>query len=1186
MGRRPTGEEYITLYNARDQVQQLQVYDPVAAVTVTRANYYYDGDKNLISQTDANGDSVVKLREYDGQNHVTRRVDALDNYTLYRYDDLGNPTRQLTFDSGHTAMAGVDYAYDAANRVTSERLLSSPAWTGTSNQDVVTAYIYDGVNRITKTRKTLYGNDGGETVAESISTYDAAGRLLTQTQSDAPTVAYAYDLAGNMTLQSTDPSGLALTTSRQYDSVGRATRSTQPDSTYQVSLYDAFGQVTKSIAYDTSGGRLAVTGQFYDDHLGVVTRSYQISSPASTDTFNSTNDPYSDALYTAAGRLTKTIDPLSHATTYDYDGLGRRITTTDPIGNKVVPLYDNADRLMTQVRLDYDGTNYTTFKTAYEYDPRNQVTKTIDQGPDGDITAATDNLASTQWYDALGQVTQTQDPAGQQTAYLFDKLGQLTRTTEDSGGGGVARYTDRGYDRAGRLTRLTGYPVSTSNPQNTDYAYNKAGVQTRVTWPDDAVGDRGYTEMFYDAVLRLTKFTDQAGLDSTFAYDSMGRRLTATRGTQIDSFAYNAIGSLTTAQRGASGNLDSISRVDRLYDGQLRLTRESQSIRESTARNVDYTYDKGANLLTLTYPSGIHVEHTYDANDRQTLIQRDGVTIAAYRYVGPGARVSRMIYETGTNDVTLAPAYDGVARMTRQPWSSNSTDLVAFNYVYDQADNVLTRTFDHRDSDPAEAYGYDRLHRLTRTVYGQKASTPYEGYVYDGLSNRLTLDNNGTPTAAMFNAVNEMTKHGAPGSEIAVEYSKTGNLTKNSGSYHFFYDRTHQLTRIEDASNNAVASYAYDALGRRIERVDEKASTTLRFYHTGQRVIEDTDTSGGGAVQRHYIWGNYIDELLLMRDVAGVGGAANEDLVVLRDERFSPTALVKRSDGSIVERYEHDAFGKTNFLNADFTVKGTQQSSFGLRYAYTGRELDILDIGGFAIMYFQGRYYDPATGTFYQRDPAGYPDGMNAYAGYFAMWGRIDPFGTAVEVPIAVSVVVVRAAAAVSTATAALILAQQQGNSDTIRAAADALENARQQLRTAIFIVSEGRQQDNQATASAAAAVAAARELAQKAEQQLKNAMHDLENKLRGKGPCDAAKAILNNLQGKVRGAQKTIAEHQGKIRNPTEHMTRCPHTPEEIAIAIADWTATIAAQQGNIDVLNVAINVAKKAVETACGGK
>ena len=50
---------------------------------------------------------------------------------------------------------------------------------------------------------------------------------------------------------------------------------------------------------------------------------------------------------------------------------------------------------------------------------------------------------------------------------------------------------------------------------------------------------------------------------------------------------------------------------------------------------------------------------------------------------------------------------------------------------------------------------------------------------------------------------------------------------------------------------------AYDALGRRIELVDEKANAgggeTVRFYYAGSRVIEDTDTSGG--VQRHFVWG-------------------------------------------------------------------------------------------------------------------------------------------------------------------------------------------------------------------------------------------------------------------------------------------------------------------------------------------
>ncbi len=37
--------------------------------------------------------------------------------------------------------------------------------------------------------------------------------------------------------------------------------------------------------------------------------------------------------------------------------------------------------------------------------------------------------------------------------------------------------------------------------------------------------------------------------------------------------------------------------------------------------------------------------------------------------------------------------------------------------------------------------------------------------------------------------------------------------------------------------------------------------------------------------------------------------------------------------------------------------------------------------------------YDPGTGRFMQRDPAGYVDGMNRYAGYHVMHGGVDPSG-------------------------------------------------------------------------------------------------------------------------------------------------------------------------------------------------
>ena len=42
----------------------------------------------------------------------------------------------------------------------------------------------------------------------------------------------------------------------------------------------------------------------------------------------------------------------------------------------------------------------------------------------------------------------------------------------------------------------------------------------------------------------------------------------------------------------------------------------------------------------------------------------------------------------------------------------------------------------------------------------------------------------------------------------------------------------------------------------------------------------------------------------------------------------------------------------------------------------------------------QARYYDPDMGRFASRDPIGYSDGMNLYAGYFAQSFDLDPSGT------------------------------------------------------------------------------------------------------------------------------------------------------------------------------------------------
>ena len=72
------------------------------------------------------------------------------------------------------------------------------------------------------------------------------------------------------------------------------------------------------------------------------------------------------------------------------------------------------------------------------------------------------------------------------------------------------------------------------------------------------------------------------------------------------------------------------------------------------------------------------------------------------------------------------------------------------------------------------------------------------------------------------------------------------------------------------------------------------------------------------------------------------------DYYYVHDHLYSPAALVN-SSGTVMERYEYDAYGSVTFLNADFSVNAFQASAHGNSYLFTGRRLDILDSGSLRI---------------------------------------------------------------------------------------------------------------------------------------------------------------------------------------------------------------------------------------------
>jgi RHS repeat-associated protein len=116
------------------------------------------------------------------------------------------------------------------------------------------------------------------------------------------------------------------------------------------------------------------------------------------------------------------------------------------------------------------------------------------------------------------------------------------------------------------------------------------------------------------------------------------------------------------------------------------------------------------------------------------------------------------------------------------------------------------------------------------------------------------------------------------------------------------------------------------------------------------------------------------------------------DYFYLHDHLYSPVALLDDT-GAVVERYEYDAYGSVQILTSNFSPLTSSQ--YGNPYAFTGRELDVLDGGALHHMHYRHRDYSPILARFFQPDPKGYVDSMSLYA--YVINNPIillDPYGT------------------------------------------------------------------------------------------------------------------------------------------------------------------------------------------------
>ncbi|MDA8213353.1 MAG: carbohydrate binding domain-containing protein [Clostridia bacterium] len=499
------------------------------------------------------------------------------------------------------------------------------------------------------------------------------------------TTTLEYDAAGNYATAVTDP--LGNRTDFGYDSAGNRTM-----------VDDAKGNITY-FGYDALNNLTSVT-----DPLGKVFRfgydpvSLQVAYRDGRS-LNDTDNTYRTLFgYNELNQITSVTDPLNRTLSNSYDDSSNLSATTLPDGKQVLYAYDAANHL-TQKRYSSEATQYNfSYDTAsnlqqvtdnlarsyiYSFDKANRLTSATDLfgyrqdfGLDnaGNITSITDsNGKSTSYlYSSTNKLLYLTTPLGYQVNFIYDEAGRPFRIFRNNG-----YFAHLRYDRAGRVSEI----ADSGNPGGAkiQYYYDANGNITGMTSAD------GYQSFSYDALNRLTGWTDEFSANTTYTYDAVGN-LTQ-KGSRT--FTYNAANEITNQgfTYDTNGNLTSDGNFNYAYDGENRLVRVTRVSDGSTVATYEYDY-RGLRISKTTASGTIR----YHWDDKERLVREsdtNGNTLALYIYDDKGQlqaiEKGGAIYYTHTNhrgDILSVTDISGnrVATYKYDPWGK----LISQTGTFDQ----------------------------------------------------------------------------------------------------------------------------------------------------------------------------------------------------------------------------------------------------------------------------------------------------------------------------------------------------------------------------------------------------------------------------------------------------------------------------------------------------------------------
>ncbi len=678
------------------------------------------------------------------------------------------------------------------------------------------------------------------------------------------------------------------------------------------------------------------------------------------------------------GNLTATTDPMNETWTQGFDGIGRLVRSSNPLNQSAIYGFNYAG-YQTTVTNPLSETTATNFDAAGRVtsiaDPLNEVT-TFTYDPEDNRTSVTDpnNLTTEYEYNERNWLVKVTDPAGHEVSYEYNRVGEKTKETDAKG-----HDTTFAFDALGRKTSITdrlnytttfawnalGLQASLTDAQSqtTSYEYDPYQRLYRTIWPDHtpstAPGDANYgiTQIEYDSLNRILLTTDQLGDTITHSYDAAGRLLTKDYRTRVnspsgtisdsDTFTYNANSQILTAVCGRYNNT-----VTRTYDAANRKSSESLTISGKTYTSVTQ-YNAAGRVSKLIYPDASEVTRTYTARGELSTISLNATTIDTRTY-DDGGRLTSSSYNNGVSEARTYNLDSTLASI-----SFTGAAIGNLGYTWDANHNKTSETISGVMSGYGFTAGYDDEDRLTS--WDRADTNLDQAWNLSAVGNWNSFTENASTQVRTHSAANEILTAASQN----VLHDPKGNvtllptsLTTHPSPLAMKWDFNNKL-HAADTDNDSVDDvfFLWDALGRRVGRTDS-SSTTIYFQDGEQTLADYIAGANANAPIYNYVWGSYIDELVLRTSSSG-------NLYYHRTQQYSINA-VTTSAGAVAERYAYTAYGQPTILNASATPIAS--SAIGNRYMYTGREWDAT----LGLYHYRARWMSGIAGRFLGRDPIGY----------------------------------------------------------------------------------------------------------------------------------------------------------------------------------------------------------------------